>query len=109
MSLNVTQLAKDMAGAFVGSLKAAVPNIKDYAEGEAKKMAQSLAMIEKLVVAGTIDEEEAKLHLEIQKNASRTVLLTIEGLGALAVEAAINAALDVVKNTVNAALKFTLL
>ena len=47
--------------------------------------------------------------MEIQKNASRTVLLTIEGLGLLAVEAAINAALNVVKDAVNTGIGFTLL
>jgi hypothetical protein len=37
------------------------------------------------------------------------MLLTLEGLGVLAVEAAINAALSVVKETVNGALDFALL
>jgi hypothetical protein len=36
------------------------------------------------------------------------VLLTIEGLGIIAVEQAINAALDVLKDTVNSALDFRL-
>jgi hypothetical protein len=37
------------------------------------------------------------------------VLLTLEGLGLLAVEAAINAALKVVSDTVNSAIGFALL
>jgi hypothetical protein len=47
--------------------------------------------------------------MEMQKNAARMVLLAIEGLGILAVEAAINAALAVVKEAVNGALDFALL
>ena len=39
----------------------------------------------------------------------QTVLLTIEGLGIVAVQNAINAALSVVKDTVNTAIGFTLL
>jgi len=109
MSLNVAQLAKDMAAALTGSLKEQVPGIKDYAEAEARKLGQTLQMIEKLALAGKIDEEEAKLHLEIQKNAMRTVLLTIEGLGVLAAEDAINSALKVVSKTVNTAIGFALL
>ena len=66
-------------------------------------------MVEKLKLLGQIDEEEAELQFNIQKNASRTVLLTIEGLGILAVEQAINAALDVVSDTVNTALGFNLI
>jgi hypothetical protein len=39
----------------------------------------------------------------------RIVLLTIEGLGILAVEAAINAAIDVVRSSVNTALGWAIL
>jgi len=66
-------------------------------------------MIEKLKLKNEIDDEEARLQFKIQKNASRTVLLTIEGLGVLAAEEAINAAMKVVKDTVNSALGFTLI
>ena len=45
----------------------------------------------------------------MQKNASRSVLLTVEGLGILAVEEAINAALDVIKGAANKAIGFALL
>jgi hypothetical protein len=109
MGLNVSQIAKAMAAVFIGKLKDKAPDIKRYAESEAKKFGQTFSMIEKLFIAGKIDEEEARLHLEIQKNATRTVLLTIEGLGMLAVEEAINAALGEIKRAVNTALGFSLL
>lgn len=109
MSLSASQLGKDILGAFKGVLTKKWPDIKEYGEAEAKKLAQTLVMIEALKVAGKINEEQATLHIEIQKNATRTVLLTLEGLGILAVEAAINAALNVVKNTVNTAIGFALL
>ena len=56
-----------------------------------------------------MSDEKAKLHLDIQKNASKMIMLTLEGLGIVAVEAAINAALKIIKDTVNTALGFTLI
>lgn len=109
MSLDVGDLASKMFEAFKGKLSDKWPDVKDYAETESKKLAENFIMIEKLKLSGDITEEQAKLHHEIQRNASRSVLLTIEGLGLIAVEQAINAAMDVLKDIVNGALDFTLL
>ncbi|ALQ50441.1 hypothetical protein [Nitrosomonas ureae] len=109
MSLDAAQLGKDILSAIKGVLAEKWPDVKDYGEAEAKKLAQTLVMIEALRISGKINEEQAALHLEIQKNATRTVFLTLEGLGILTAEAAINAALNVVKDTVNTAIGFTLL
>jgi len=109
MAFDVRKLVRKMFKAFETSLAEKWPEVKDYAEAEAKKMAESLVMIEKLVITGQINEDQAKLHYQIQRNSTRIVLLTIEGLGIIAVEQAINAALDVLKDTVNTALDFTLI
>jgi hypothetical protein len=109
MNLNLAKLTRDMTASFVGSLKKQAPAIEHYAAGEAAKMAQTLVTIEKLKLAGIIDEDEAKLHLDIQRNATRSVFLAVQGLGLLAVEQAINAALAVVRNTVNTSLGFALI
>ncbi|UUZ70081.1 hypothetical protein LP416_13320 [Polaromonas sp. P2-4] len=109
MNLNASQLGKDMLGAFKGVFAEKWPDIKEYGEAEAKKLAQTLVMIEALKAARKINEEQAALHLEIQRNATRTVLLTLEGLGILTAEAAINAALNVVKDSVNTAVGFALI
>lgn len=109
MSLKASQLGKDILAAFKGVFTEKWPDIKEYGEAEANKLAQTLVMIEALKISGKINEEQAMLHIEIQKNATRTVLLTLEGLGILAVEAAINAALNVVKEAVNTAVGFVLL
>jgi len=60
--------------------------------------------IAQLKAEGKITEQEAAYLMDLQRNASRTVLLTIEGLGILTVEATINAALTVVRDTINNAL-----
>lgn len=109
MSINTSQLASQMATAFVNVLQNKAPAIKNYANSEAQKFAHTLAMIEQLYASKQIDEYEAKLQLDIQKNATRTVFLTIEGLGILAVEATINAALAVAREVANKAIGFALL
>lgn len=109
MNLDAGELAANMFGAFKDTLSDKWPDVKDYAEAESKKLAENFIMIEKLKVTGVITQEQAKLHHDIQKNATRSVLLTIEGLGLLAVEQAINAAMDVLKETVNGALNFALI
>jgi hypothetical protein len=109
MSLDVDALAGKMFEAFKGKLANKWPEVKDYAEAESKKLAESLAMIETLKLTGQINEEQARLHFDIQKNATRAVLLTIEGLGILVVEQAINAAIEVLRDTVNQAVGFALL
>lgn len=109
MSLDATKLGKDILAAFNSALGDKWPDIKEYSESEAKKLAQTLVMIEVLKASGKINKEQAALHLEMQKNATRMVLMTIEGLGILAAEAAISAALNDVKDIVNTAIGFTLL
>ena len=53
--------------------------------------------------------KEARLLLEMQQNPAKAVLMTVEGLGLLAAEAAINAAINAVRTTVNKALGFALI
>ena len=109
MSLDVADIATKMLDAFQSELSDKWPDMKDYAESESKKMAENFALIERLRMTGKITEEQAKLYLQIQTNATRIVFLTVEGLGLLAVEQAINAAFDVLRETVNGALDFALL
>jgi predicted HTH domain antitoxin len=109
MGLNASKLSKNILSAFKEELQDRWPDVKEYGKAEANKLAQTLVMIEALSAAGKINEEQAGLHLEIQKNAVRTVFLTLEGLGMLAVEAAINAALAVVRDAVNKAMGFALI
>ena len=109
MALNVGQLAGAMTAAAKDSLAQSWPDIKEYAEAEATKTAQTLAMIEKLHLLGKITKTEARIHLRMQKNSAIAVLLTIEGLGILAVEKAINAAIKAVRDIVNGAVGFALI
>ncbi len=109
-------MAIDISDILADMLKAAKPVLinqwsetKAYAEMEFKKIAISIAAIEKMKLEQIITEEKARLQLDIQKNSARTVLLTIEGLGIIAVERSINAALGAVKDVVNKAIGWSLL
>lgn len=83
--------------------------VKEYAEGEAAKMAETLATIAQLRAAGKINDEQAQALLSMQKNAMQAVLLTVEGIGLIAAQRAVNAALAAVKDTVNGVLPVPLL
>ena len=109
MAIDVAELAHVMIGAARGKLKKQWPVIRAYAESEARKTAETIAMIERLRLAGDISPTEARLLLEMQRNSAKAVLMTVEGLGLLAAEAAINAAIGAVRTTVNKAVGFALL
>lgn len=109
MSLDTSALIKDMLAAAKENLGKFWKEAKPFAENEAMNMANKLLMIEKLKLEGKITKQEAMLHIDIQKSAFRTVLLSIKGLGLIAVEATIHAALDAVAAIVNKAIGWQVL
>jgi hypothetical protein len=105
----VGALVKSMVAAARGSLGQDWSKARAFAEPELDKLARSLIDIGRLAADGEITAEEASALLQIHKNTTRTVMLTVQGLGLLAVENAINAALGAVKDAVNGAIGFALL
>jgi hypothetical protein len=108
-NFDVQSMVGSMMGAAMGVFKTNWNIVKPYAENELLKFAQDLLLIESLNASHQITPERAKLHVEMQKNSMRAVLLAIEGIGILTVEEAINAAFSVVSQTVNKSLGFVLL
>lgn len=109
MAIDITDLLEKMARAASASFGDQWPAVRSYAEIELKKIAADIAYIEQEFAAGRMNATQARLQLHLQANASKIVLLTAKGMTILAVEAAINAALGVIKDTTNAALGFALL
>lgn len=109
MSLNFNSLLNDMVNAAKESLGKNWEGIKDVAVTSFKSLAMHLVEIEKMRVEGTITEEKACLLIGMQKDAIKIAIATEKGLSLIAAEAALNAALDVVKNTVNVAIGFAIL
>ena len=104
MKLNTDALLKSMLNAAAGQLKKKGATAKAYAKNEFRKILEEAVHLGELKAAGKISEDEAKFLMDLQRNAARSVMLTVEGLGILAVEAAINAALAAVRDSVNTAI-----
>lgn len=108
-TIDFKKLTQAMLNAAKGPLSTHWKEAKPYAEKEVKSFAENIRLIAHLKADGKINEQQAKLYIDIQKSAMRVVLLTIEGLGILAVETAINAAIEAVKSTANTAIGWTIL
>lgn len=109
MSINTAQLGKDMIAAASGVFNQKWPEIKDYAEDEIEDFTRVLARIATRHATGKLTEENAKALVRAQVKSMEIVFLAVEGMGIIMVEMAINAAIDVVKTTVNKAMGFTLI
>ena len=109
MAINTGQLKSLMVNAAKHEMGETWPEIRFYAESEARKIAETIKMIGKLTEEGRISASAARLHLRIQKNAAMTVLLTVEGMSLLAVESVINATIRAIRDSVNASVKFALI
>lgn len=108
-TLDFNLLLNQMINAGKASFSDKWPGVKDLATNSFQKLAQTLVDIEKMRIEGTIDETQARLLIDMEKNTFKIVLLSIEGLGLLAVEDALNAALKIIKDTVNKAIGFILI
>jgi Flp pilus assembly CpaF family ATPase len=108
-TLDIDDLFNKMVGAAKQSLGAEWPAISALATSSLKTLAQNLIDVEKLVNAGTVNQAQANLMIDMQKNSLQTVLLSEEGLGLIAAQDAINAVIAVVKDAVNVAIGFVIL
>lgn len=108
-TINFEQLTSSMLNAAEGILKKQWTETKPYAETAFKAFAQNIEKIAEMQLLGKINEEQAKIYIEMQKSAMKVIMLTVEGMSILAAEEAINAALDIVRNTVNTALRWSVI
>ena len=108
---NVTleNLDEKMFAAAKSSLGSKFASVELYLKAESEKLAITLRMIIESCAANKIRKAEAKILLNQQKAATSAVLTAAEGMSAVAVQAALNAALKVVKDLVNSKIGFPLL
>lgn len=109
LAIDIPALLKQMLAAAQSTLGTKWPAVRDYASSEFTKLLLEAQNIAALKGKGAINEQEAALLMGMQRNASRAVLLTVKGLGLIAAQEAIDAALTVVRTAVNTALGFVLL
>ena len=107
--LSVADLVSDMLQAVKASLGKDYRKAKDFARPELQRLARSLVDIAKLVATDKVTKQQARSLVAIHQNTTRGVFLTLEGLGIIAVENALNAAIGAVRSTVNGAVKFALI
>ncbi|HEX5183966.1 MAG TPA: hypothetical protein VFW19_12560 [Allosphingosinicella sp.] len=107
--IDIDGVAAQAAQAMLQSLAGTGRDVASYAAQEAKKLATSAAEIAQMRATGEIDDEEARLHLDIQARASRAVLMGIEGVALIGAEQAIDSALDVIGGAIKAAMGLTFL
>ncbi len=108
-NVTVENLGEKMFDAAKSSLGSKFVSVKSYWQAESEKLAITLRMIIESCAADEISRAEAKILLNQQKVATSAVLTAIEGMSAVAVQAALNAALKVVKDLVNTKIGFSLL
>lgn len=109
MPLDFNELIPKMLEIAKIELKGGYDEAKDFAAAEFKKLLENTEFLANKVASGEMTKERAKRHLRMQKNAAEAVLLTIEGIGLDAAEAAINGAIGVIKDVVNTALPIKIL
>lgn len=107
--VTLENLGNEMLGAAQMSLGRKFVLVKQYWKEESEKLAATLRMIIEASEKGEISENEAKILFNQQKVAVASVLIALEGMTQVAVQAAINTALTVVKDFVNGKLGFILL
>lgn len=107
--INVSSLAQSMLVAVEQVLGAHWNDVRPFAEMEMQKLAATAAHIEAGHAAGTINDVQAKILLRMQANASQAVLTSVETVGMIAAQDAINAAIQVLTSAVNTAIGFAIL
>lgn len=107
--IDVSTLGAAMLGAARKPLAAHWTHARSFAESEMHKLALTAAQIEVGYRAHELTEQQAQILLQMQANASQSVLTALEGIGMIAAQDAINAALDVLRGAVNAAVGVALL
>lgn len=108
--LNVQELAENMVAAARGTFDEETwKEASKFVRTESKKFLRNIAEIEKWKREDSIDEEQAEALLRLHKRSMKMVLTASAGVGLIMAEKAINAALNVVRETVNSVIGWDLL
>lgn len=107
--IDIKEIASEMLSASKDVLKKEWKQVAPIAEIHIKTIIHNLEQIAELKLNKKITEEQAKLHLTIQKESFKTILLSFEGIGIITAEKAINAALNVIRTSVNRTIGWRLL
>jgi hypothetical protein len=110
MALDFDEVFGKMMDAAADAFEDGWDSVKDYAPAEFKKMATQLVDITENVARYENDNtkgyspETGKVLLQMQRNATESVLVAVSTLTLIAVQKAINTILQVLKDTFQAAI-----
>jgi hypothetical protein len=102
--INLKSVTKEMLSAIKDVAPDHFKDVRELAEDELEDFAKRTAILTKKVAEGKISKKQAKAILRIRKNAVETVLLSIAGISLLAAQDSMNAAIRVLRKTVDSAI-----
>lgn len=108
-TMDVENIAKQMLEAAQNVFKEKWPEVRNFAESETKKFAQSMAEIASWKKTGEITEEQAKALSRLHQRSMKMVFTSLEGISPAMAEKAINAAIDAIRTAVNTAIGWAIL
>ena len=107
-TLDYKQIVSECLAAAKTELGKSWKSFKPYAEHEFRQFAENAEFLAHLKLAGTIENEELKARLEIQRLALKNVLLTMRGIGLVTAQNTVNAVLKIVGEAVSKMLEVAL-
>jgi hypothetical protein len=106
--INFKQIIDDSIAFSKGELGSTFKKLKPFAEHEFRQFAENAAFLAKLKLQGTIDNEELKSRLQLQKLALSNVLLAIKGIGIVTAQNLVNGVLAIIGKAIKSAINVSL-
>lgn len=103
-NLDISQVINDMLQAALPHLSKGGQKATEFASHEFQQYIINIEHIQNMAEKGKVEDEEAQFLVDQYKLSIKAVLLTVEGLGVIAAQKAINEAIDVLNNALNTAL-----
>ena len=99
MDIDFKKIAVDMLEAMKAVVGDNIEEVRKMADDDLEDFAKRTVVLAQKVADGQLTAEQAKVVLKIRKNAVETVLLAIAGIGIIAAQEALNAAIAVLKKS----------
>jgi hypothetical protein len=103
-SSDFQNLINAMLGAAAPNLVNGGANATSYATHEFTQFVQDVDNVNKMVAAGDITADDGQFNIDQYKLSMQSVLITVQGLSLIAIQNAINAALNVLNTAIQATL-----
>jgi hypothetical protein len=102
--LDVNKVVADMVQASAGALIKGGRQATEYAAHEYSQFIKDIEHVQTMAEKEIVTADEAQALVDQHKLSMQAVLLAVEGLGLVAVQNAVNAALQVLNDALSAAL-----